>query len=93
MVEIMSTGSPKWHQFLNQLDEALVIDDDEESGEFTTTCDGTLNRPITREVLADMGFSDDSIEQSLDWMSINGGNCDCECLFNCGLPDDAPEEE
>ena len=31
MVEIMSTGSPKWHQFLNQLDEALVIDDDEES--------------------------------------------------------------
>ena len=81
----MNTENPDWNAFLNKLDDALVIESENDDGEFTTVCDGKNERTAVRKILADMGYDENDIDLSLDWMWTAGGHCSCEVLFNCGV--------
>ena len=86
MSEILTPGHPKWVEFCDRLGGPEFCDfRDTESGGITFNCSGETDRPGATKILAEMEGID--VAASLEWMSENGGYCDCEILFNCD-PDD-----
>lgn len=81
----MTIDHPLWEEFMDRLyeDEGCKFQQTETS--LTWTCDSTTAFPVTRRILADMGFTPDYIEQSLAYFQSHNGYCDCEIVLNVDL--------
>lgn len=72
-MQIMTINHARWQEFYEKLSD-LVPD--------LESCNGRIDRPNAKAVLAEMGFAVDEIETSLNYFEGSGGFCDCEILMN-----------
>lgn len=77
----MTKENPRWGEFAERLSgpEGCNFRKDPD---FKFTCDGTVERPRARLILARMGLSAEAVEASMGYFAEHGGYCDCEILFN-----------
>jgi hypothetical protein len=71
--EVMTTGSRRWNEFADRLDEALAA-----MG--CASRRGPNPYHCAKQVMTAMGNID--IPASIDFFENHGGNCDCEILLN-----------
>ena len=74
---------PRWEEFLERLCGP-------EGCNFTDTtwrCSGGTARPFCRQILADMGLTEQAIAVTLAYFEEHGGYCDCEVALNVGERD------
>jgi hypothetical protein len=73
---------PRWEEFIERLAGPEGCD----FTDTTWTCFGGEDKRFSRKILADMGLSELAIQLSLAYFEDHGGYCDCEVVFNVGLP-------
>jgi Protein of unknown function (DUF2695) len=66
----------EWSAFHTQLSKTLVSCNNE--------------HPVCRRILMDMGVDDEDIEACLAYLSLQGGHCDCEVIFNVTMTKPRP---
>jgi hypothetical protein len=82
----MTVEHQQWDEFVDELlgvegcNFHLVNPNDSTS--VTWTCDSTDGFPISRRILAEMGFTPNEIEQSISYFMRIGGCYDCEVWLN-----------
>lgn len=82
--ETMTPSHPRWEEFFKRLEGPEGCNfRQNEAGNIVWNCDNTTERPFARKILADMGFD---VERSLAQFEREGGYCDCEIVFNVGIP-------
>jgi hypothetical protein len=82
----MTRENPRWDEFCEKLNGPegcnFTRKNPDDAATTTWKCDNSSNRPFARKILAEMGLTEDEIDQSLSYFDANGGYCDCEILFN-----------
>ena len=81
MKQLMTTGHPRWKEFIQKLigDDGIRLRQDNEV--WYWECPGDFNKPIARKILEEMGLDID-IKMTMYYFEEHGGNCDCEILWN-----------
>jgi hypothetical protein len=80
--QLMSSEHALWKHFLDCVADGCNLD--VTGGKLTWTCDSSESFSVARRTLADMGFSPDQVERSLESFREHGGFCDCEIVLNVG---------
>jgi len=78
-MEILTTASPRWDEFVDALVEATRVPGPSQS----LLCDGDRGEQryrYAKAVMRKLGKID--IEKSIAFFQSHGGYCDCEILFN-----------
>ena len=80
---MMTPEHPRWEEFCDLLEgpDGCNFREDE-NGKIRWRCGGGFDQSHARRILADMGFNDMSIYDSMEFFYAHGGHCDCEILFN-----------
>ena len=81
MKKLMTTGHPRWKEFILKLMCEDGIRLRREDKDWSWECPGDFNKPIARRILKDMEVDID-IELTMRYFEEHGGNCDCEILWN-----------
>jgi hypothetical protein len=87
----MTPDHPLWTSFLEQLEGPEGCDfRDDEAGNLTWTCDGSIERPLTCAIL--QSIPDIDVTASLEYFNAHGSFCDCEIVFNVDPPEYEPDQ-
>lgn len=78
--EILTPSSKRWGFFVEKLSGKDGCNFDGDGEDLGWKCSGTIERPLARKILTDIGDVD--IKETLEYFSKHGGYCDCEILFN-----------
>ena len=80
-MQIMTPEHPRWAEFREKL---AGPDGCNWQGppDPSWRCDGTWDRPISREILTNMGFTRVEVDASIAYFEAHGGKCDCTILLN-----------
>jgi hypothetical protein len=77
--DLMTPQHPRWGEFFERLDRALLTLEDPETGEAGWICPHDPQLPLTADILALM--ADIDIEATLEFFAEHV-SCDCEILLN-----------
>jgi hypothetical protein len=81
----MTVEHEQWDEFIDRLLGAGGCDfhlaDPDDNSSATWTCDSSDAFPISRHILAEMGWTPSEVEQSIAYFKSNGGWC---VIAKCG---------
>jgi hypothetical protein len=79
----MDHDHPRWEEFQERLQGPEGCDfKADQNGETTWRCGGRRDQTLATAILRDMRLTPQAIVATLAYFDANGGQCDCEVLFN-----------